>query len=283
MWGLVAKGTFARSLSILVGLFIGVTAVFVCAGSRVGEIFSQSESLDAYSWDLAGSLTGVLAIAATSAFQTPPPVWFALSTIPLTWLSRRWWSWISMAAVLALTWLSIGGALFSPYYRIDIDRAGWITGVTTLSLLFGSTWIVNVVVFAGILLVALIANAIVRRWPIEGVRIPLVLLLFALVLNYFVGAGALLTLSVLWRGILGGVVNALPVGFAGLTFSTLFARAPEPDAALGSNLLGAVVGGCVEYLSIVVGLRAITLVALLFYLAVLLLVERKVRPAETAL
>jgi hypothetical protein len=39
-------------------------------------------------------------------------------------------------------------------------------GVTTLSLLFGSTWVVNAAVFGGILVMALLANeAVVRLWP----------------------------------------------------------------------------------------------------------------------
>ena len=36
-------------------------------------------------------------------------------------------------------------------------------GVTALSLLFGSTWLVNAAVFAGILLLALVANEVVAR------------------------------------------------------------------------------------------------------------------------
>src|SRR5262249_40062670 len=37
-------------------------------------------------------------------------------------------------------------------------------GVVDLSLLFGSTWIVNSAVFAGILLMAFFANILVQRW-----------------------------------------------------------------------------------------------------------------------
>ena len=41
------------------------------------------------------------------------------------------------------------------------------------------------------------------------------------------------------------------------------------------DLLGAVVGGCIEYLSIITGLRALVLLAVLFYLGALLLLMRR--------
>jgi hypothetical protein len=50
----------------------------------------------------------------------------------------------------------------------------------------------------------------------------------------------------------------------------LLARSCNPTAALGSNLMGAVVGGCLEYLSMVAGLRALALLAFVLYLAALL-------------
>jgi Spermine/spermidine synthase domain len=143
-------------------------------------------------------------------------------------------------------------------------------GVTDLSLLFGSTWIVNASVFAGILLTAWSANAIVRRrgaWPLRWLFIALAA---ALVVNYFVRPSMLLPLGLLERGIAGGLLNGLPVGIAGLLFSQLLARSEHPDAALGSNLLGTVLGGCLEYLSVLTGLRALTLVALALYAAAFL-------------
>jgi len=44
-------------------------------------------------------------------------------------------------------------------------------------------------------------------------------------------------------------------------------RSKDPAAALGSNLLGAVLGGVLEYSSMVLGLKAMALLALGFYLA----------------
>ena len=81
---------------------------------------------------------------------------------------------------------------------------------------------------------------------------------------------------------LGGLLNALPVGSAGLVFSSLLRNSTHPDTALGANLLGAVAGGCLEYLSMVTGLRALTLLALALYLGVgLLLLRSASRPAAS--
>jgi hypothetical protein len=93
-------------------------------------------------------------------------------------------------------------------------------------------------------------------------------------MNYFLRPDQLLTLPVALRSMLGPLLAALPIGLAGIIFSTVFARSSNPSAALGSNLLGAVVGGCLEFLSMATGLRALTLLALVFYLLAFLLYRR---------
>jgi hypothetical protein len=148
-------------------------------------------------------------------------------------------------------------------------------GVVDLSLLFGSTWIVNSAVFAGILLMAYLANLFVSSRRPNRVMPFFIALIVSLLLNYFVRPGVLLNLSLPMRGAVGGLLNALPVFFAGIIFSTLFAQSRHPSASFGSNLLGAVVGGCLEYLSMFIGLKSLVLVALSLYLVVLLLVRRR--------
>ncbi|MBT8061507.1 MAG: hypothetical protein KJO85_02415, partial [Gammaproteobacteria bacterium] len=71
---------------------------------------------------------------------------------------------------------------------------------------------------------------------------------------------------VLTRIVLGGLILGIPVFFAGLLFPILLSRSPHPAAALGSNLQGAVIGGAVEYASMLLGLGAMASIAALFYL-----------------
>lgn len=144
-------------------------------------------------------------------------------------------------------------------------------GVTDLSLLFGSTWLVNSAVFGGILLVVWLANLWVLEKHPEKPLLFFVPLLVALLVNWIVRPSALLELPLPLAGSLGGILNALPIGFAGIIFSTLLARSPDPAASLGSNLMGAVLGGSLEYLSMITGLRALTLLAMGIYLVALLL------------
>jgi hypothetical protein len=579
LFGSFSAVSAAASALVILGIMAAVIAVFLFAGSIVGRLFAQSDALDAYGYDLLGSLAGVIAATIVAALGTPPTVWFALGVAAFLWLSRTWTSLIGAIVVLAAAQLSIAGAVFSPYYRIDLDVARWMAsaplrlsvnrdfhqymhdlsfariaaspdrqrlalveyayrlpfvltrnrrsalivgggtgndvaaalragfgsvvsvdidpviidigealhperpysdprvrpvvndarayfeqtpgarfdvvcfglldshamfssmaslrldnyvytvesmrsawrhvadggvmsvsfgvgdrewladrlariiaeatgqqpvvvfhgvaggrsflagknvdvraalarvhvagfaprpppaavrpstddwpflyirpatfpygyvavlggllaialiatrlvygramftrggfdptlflmgaafllietrGVTDLSLLFGSTWIVNACVFAGILATAWAANAIVRRrgaWP---PAVLFALLAAALLVNFFVRPSMLLTLGLLGRGIAGGLLNGLPVGIAGLLFSQLLARAPHADAALGSNLLGTALGGCLEYASVLTGLRALTLIAIVLYAAAFTTLRRRI-------
>ena len=148
-------------------------------------------------------------------------------------------------------------------------------GVTSLSLLFGSTWVVNSAVFAGILLMALIANEAVWRFRPTRLTPWFTGLLASVVLLWAIPPSMLTGLPVVTRGALGGMINGLPVAFAGVIVSILLARSRNAAASLGSNLLGSVVGGCLEYLSMVAGLRALALLALALYLGALLVSLRR--------
>jgi hypothetical protein len=53
--------------------------------------------------------------------------------------------------------------------------------------------------------------------------------------------------------------------FAGLIFAIIFSQTTSVEIALGSNLIGAVLGGIFEYTSLVYGIRILYLFALMFY------------------
>ena len=128
---------------------------------------------------------------------------------------------------------------------------------------------------------ALLANLYVERFGSPPLKLCFGLLLVSVVLLWAIDNAALNRLGLPVRGVLGGLVNALPVGFAGIIVSTLLARSSNPTASLASNLLGSVVGGCLEYLSMLAGLRALALLALAIYLAAFLTYLRR-RPGAAA-
>ena len=61
-------------------------------------------------------------------------------------------------------------------------------------------------------------------------------------------------------------------------FATSFARTGSASSALAFNVLGAVVGGLSEYLSVMVGIRGLSLLAIGYYAIALLFHWRQERP-----
>jgi len=143
-------------------------------------------------------------------------------------------------------------------------------GVTSLSLLFGSTWIVNSAVFGGILTMVLLANLAVERWQWRDPMPWFAALFLAVLVLWWLPVEWLGALPLVARGVAGGLLTGLPIGIAGVIVPMLLARAEHPPTALGANLVGAVLGGCLEYLSIYAGLKSVALMALVLYLVAFL-------------
>ena len=62
--------------------------------------------------------------------------------------------------------------------------------------------------------------------------------------------------------------------FANLVFSYSFRDTRTADMAFASNLLGAMVGGAIEYLALITGYQALLLVVAGLYIAAYVLAER---------
>jgi hypothetical protein len=149
--------------------------------------------------------------------------------------------------------------------------------VTEMSLLFGSTWKVNLLVFSSILATVLAANLVVLHGRLLDLRV-----LFAALLASLAGAYAIPASQLLWFGpagqwLLGSLMVGLPVLFAALIFSTLLRRRVDATRALAYNLLGAVVGGLLEYSSMVGGIKVLYVVAAAAYAGAALFVAREGR------
>jgi hypothetical protein len=156
--------------------------------------------------------------------------------------------------------------------------------VVLMALLFGSTWLVNSVVFFAVLVMILLANlwtlkrAPARLWP-YFVGLLLTLLLNCIVpLDYFLG---------LHRGLQvvgSSLLVFAPVFFAGVIFAASFRRAEAPDRAFGYNIAGAMLGGLCENSSMLLGFQYVVLVAVGFYALAALCTRRSTdarAPART--
>jgi hypothetical protein len=147
--------------------------------------------------------------------------------------------------------------------------------VTEMSLLFGSTWTVNLLVFSSIMVMVLAANMLVMRRPPSRAT-PLFLGLFAsLAVAWSLPASRLLSLGVTAQWLAGGLMVAAPIFFAALIFSTLLGRREDGARALAYNLLGAIIGGTLEYSSMVVGIKGLYLVAAVLYVCAMALTWRR--------
>jgi hypothetical protein len=147
--------------------------------------------------------------------------------------------------------------------------------VSRMALLFGTTWIVNSITISGLLALIVGANLLERA----GLRMPtstVYMGLFAsLMVAYFVPVSALFSESFAMKLAGGILVLCSPVFFASILFIRTFAAARFSGAALGSNLLGSLVGGLLESLSMWIGLRSLLFVALGLYVAAYLLSPRR--------
>jgi hypothetical protein len=138
--------------------------------------------------------------------------------------------------------------------------------VVHMALLFGSTWMVNTIVFAGVLAMILAANLFVWKVRPASLMPYYAGLLIALAFNGVVSLDSLLGLSRAWQISAACLLAFTPVLFAGVIFAVCFDRSAHPDRDFSANVAGSMVGGLVENSSMLLGFQHLTLVIAAFYL-----------------
>jgi spermidine synthase len=153
--------------------------------------------------------------------------------------------------------------------------------VVSMALLFGSTWVVNSVVFFAVLVMILLANfwtlrfQPTRLWPYYTGLLATLALNTLIPLDFFLGMSRGLQVT-------GACLLVFsPVLFAGVIFASSFKRTDEPDRAFGFNIAGAMLGGLAEYSSMLLGFQYLVLVAIVFYLLSVLGLRRSRNEAAT--
>jgi SAM-dependent methyltransferase len=175
---------------------------------------------------------------------------------------------LTLALILAFALLGVRGAgaafrEMRPYLDLFFMGAAFLLletkNIVQFALLFGTTWLVNAFVFGGILLVVFAAIEVARRVRIK----PAVLyaaVFAALAVAWAVPADALLSLSFAPRLSAAIALAFAPVFCANLLFAERFKEVAASTVAFGANLLGAMVGGVLEYSSLIIGYRALLIV-----------------------
>jgi hypothetical protein len=138
--------------------------------------------------------------------------------------------------------------------------------VVHMALLFGSTWLVNSIVFFAILVMILASNLYVLALKPKKLGPYYALLVASLAINIMVPMSKFLALSGWEEVAVSCTVVFVPIFFAGIVFGTLFRDSSQPDIDFGSNIAGAILGGLCESLSLVIGFNYLLAIAVAFYL-----------------
>jgi Spermine/spermidine synthase domain len=139
--------------------------------------------------------------------------------------------------------------------------------VVQFALLFGTTWFVNSLVFLGILVAVYLAIEVARRIELGPSWRLYAILLLALAVAWVVQPDLLLQLSIVPRFLVATAVAFVPVFLANLVFAKRFRDVAVSNVAFGANLLGAMVGGVLEYASLVTGYRVLLILVGSLYAA----------------
>ena len=188
-----------------------------------------------------------------------PPVYLAMLIVVFL---------ISSFIIFMRMRLSLGSLV--TYSQFFFLGAGFLLletrGMLAVSVLFGSTWLVNSIVIAVVLSMALAANFVVMKVKAIKEWHGYLALFAALTMMYLVPLAPYSGADILTKLAISAVVLGLPFAFSGIVFSRALSKVKEPEKALGINILGALLGGCLEYLSTVVGTNGLTLVSMAVYL-----------------
>lgn len=175
----------------------------------------------------------------------------------------------TLGVVLVYIFLPKGRGRLQIYSRLFCLGAAFMLletkAVVQLALLFGSTWLVNSLVFFTVLIMILLANLYVLKtknihlaWHYAGLLILLGIGVLT-PMDAFLGGG------LFWHYVIPCMLALGPMFFSGVIFARSFRDVADPDMAFGSNIAGSVVGGISESFSMLIGFRYLLVLAIFFY------------------
>lgn len=186
-----------------------------------------------------------------------PFLYIAKRTFPL--------SYLGMGALV----LAMGGLMVRSFAAggLDVGNAGFFflgagfllvetKGITELGVTFGNTWQVVGIVIIAVLMMGFFANLVVTNRPQISMRLVISLLMLSLLVGYIMSALGITgsTNGAKWLALFA---LTLPVFFSGLAFSRGLTVASSVSGALAANIMGAIVGGLLEYSAMLLGFRSL--------------------------
>src|SRR5581483_11703225 len=232
---------------------------------------------------LAGRQQAVLTAARTGATASCASYWHGAKLAPATddhpfpYLPGRsipsfYLQWLLFVVGVSLVVVRAAGGPFRRMARYaDLAFMGGAfllletKNVVQFALLFGTTWFVNSLAFAGVLLSVFAAVEVARHVRLPRPSVLYAALAGALALAWAVPQESLLSLPVVPRFFAATAVAFAPIFLANLVFAQRFRTVGAATVAFGANLLGAMVGGVLEYLALVTGYRFLLIVVAALY------------------
>jgi spermidine synthase len=144
-------------------------------------------------------------------------------------------------------------------------------GVIQFSLLFGTTWLNSSLVFGAVLVMVLAANWVAEARGLTRKHLPAIyaaLIASALVTLIFPLRNLLHIHSGVLRFLLASVMTFSPIFFANLMFSLTFRDVEIAEHVFGWNLIGATIGGVLEYSSMLLGYNLLAVIVAICYTGV---------------
>ncbi|MCI0604090.1 hypothetical protein L0156_13905 [bacterium] len=182
---------------------------------------------------------------------------------------------VCLSAVVVFIALPKGQMIYKEATHFFFLGAGFllleVKNITSLALSFGSTWVVTSIVISALLAMILVANYLVHRRQVEGSPLIWAFLLLSILVAGLWREHLLSFASPAIRSLFTVLVASVAFLFAGIIFANSFSKTNTPGRSLGFNVLGAVIGGLAEYLSLSIGIAGISFVALGFYVLAFLL------------
>jgi SAM-dependent methyltransferase len=228
-----------------------------------------AQTASGHSWNYGAGAEGYLSPALFDAnTKVPTDDWPYLylrdRTIPMNYL-------VCVAALFLLSLVAIRRTtgLVSIRWPFFFLGAAFLLvetkAMTELAIFLGSTWTVNFFVIATVLGLIVLGTLLVLKGRAPSTRLAFLLLAMTLIATYVAPVHRLLGWESALRGWVAVVLLCLPLFFAAIVFARAIQAEPRPSAALGSNLLGALAGGVLEYSSMAVGFHPLYLFALALY------------------
>ena len=186
------------------------------------------------------------AAAASPATDDYPFLYLRTRSIPDFYL-------ITLALILVMSLVmvrSVSGPLRPMRGYLDLFFMGVAfllletKSVIQFALLFGTTWFVNALVFAGVLIAVLMAVEVARRVTLPRLTYLYGALLVALMIAWIVPVDALLSLDPAPRFVVATTLWFTPIFIANLVFAQRFRTVEASNIAFGANLLRRDGGWC---------------------------------------